>query len=198
MSALTTHTFGKQREKETEKKQIKRNFNKQSKAEKGKEQDHLKKTSLGPLRQGQQLDTSETKPCSSPEHKPPKQTRARPAHMQAPLEHVPTLGTNRSGRFPKPVRPIPPKPVRSISHSRPHPQKPKMQKKCTSSPLAVGIGSRDAMQLLSTFLSPPCCQCMNQGTNLKKCNLELLKYTKFTTRCYTCPNEQVRYSTTSK
>jgi hypothetical protein len=28
---------------------------------KGKEQDHLKKASLGPLRQGQRLDTSETK-----------------------------------------------------------------------------------------------------------------------------------------
>jgi hypothetical protein len=189
MSALKTHTFGKQREKETEKKQIKGNFNKWSKAEKGKEQDHLKKTSLGPLRQGQRLDTSETKPCSSKEHKPPKQTRAPPAHMQAPPEQVPTLGTNRSGRFPKPVRPV--------SHSRPHPQKPKMQKKCTSSPLTLGIGSRDAMQLFSTFLSPPCCQCMNQGTNLKKCNLELLKYTKFITRCYTCPNEQVRYSTAS-
>jgi hypothetical protein len=37
MSALTTHTFGKQREKETEKKQIKRNFKKRLKAEKGKE-----------------------------------------------------------------------------------------------------------------------------------------------------------------
>jgi hypothetical protein len=46
MSALTTHTFGNQREKEKEK---------------SKEQDHLKKTSLGPLRQGQRLDTSETK-----------------------------------------------------------------------------------------------------------------------------------------
>jgi hypothetical protein len=66
---------------------------------------------------------------------------------------------NRSDRFPKQVR--------LISHSRPHPQKPKMQKKCTSSPLTLGIGSRDAMQLFSIFLSPPCCQCMNQGLNLK-------------------------------
>jgi hypothetical protein len=115
ISALTTHTFGKQREKKIEKKQIKRNFNKRSKAEKGKEQDHLKKTSLGPLRQGQWLDTSETKPCSSKEHKPPKHTRAPPAHMQAPPKQVPTLGTNRSGRFPKPVRPVPPKPVRPVS-----------------------------------------------------------------------------------
>jgi hypothetical protein len=157
----------------------------------------LKKTSLGLLRQGQRPDTSETKPCSSKEHKPPKHTRSPPAHMQTPPEQVPTLGTNRSGRFPKPVRPVPPKPDRPISHSRPHPQKPKMQKKCTSSLLALGIGSRDAMQLFSTFLSPPCCQCMNQGSNLKIYNLELLKYKKFITRCYTCPNEQVGYSTAS-
>jgi ribosomal protein S27E len=189
MSALTTHTFGKQREKETEKKQINRNFNKRSKAEKGKEQDRLKKISLEPLRQGQRLDTSETKSCSSKEHKPPKHTRAPPAHMQAPPEQVPTLGTNRSGRFSKPVRPVPP--------SRPYPQKPKKQKKCPNSSLTLGIGSRDAKQLFSTFLSPPCYQCMNQGSNLKICNLELLKYTKFFTRCYTCPNEQVRYSTAS-
>jgi hypothetical protein len=112
MSALTTNTFGKQREKEKEKKQIKRNSNKQSKAEKGKEQDHLKKTSLGPLRQGQRLDTSETKPCSSKEHKPPRHTGAPPAYMQTPPEQVPTLGTKRSGRFRKPVRPVAPKPVR--------------------------------------------------------------------------------------
>jgi hypothetical protein len=76
-------------------------------------------------------------------------------------------------------------------------QKPKMQQKCTSSPITLGIGYRDAMQLFSTFISPPCCQSMNQGSNLKICNLELLKYTKFITRCYTCPNEQFRYSTAS-
>jgi ribosomal protein S27E len=73
----------------------------------------------------------------------------------------------------------------------------KMQKKCTSSPLTLGIGSRNAMQPFSAFLSPPCCQCMNQGSNLKICNLELLQFTKFITRCYKCPNEQVRYSTAS-
>jgi hypothetical protein len=99
---------------------------------------HLKKTSLGPLKQGQRLDTSETKPCSGKEHKPPKHTRAPPAHMETPPEQVPTLGTNRSGRFPKPVRPVPPKPVRPISHSRPHPQKPRKQKKCTSFRLTLG------------------------------------------------------------
>jgi hypothetical protein len=164
----------------------------------------LKKTSLGPFRQGQRLDTSETKPCSSKEHKPPKQTRAPPTHMQTPPEQVPTLGTNRSGRFHNQLDRFHQnrsdwfqKTVRPILYSRPHPQKPKMQKKCTSSPLTLGIGSMDAMQLFSTFLAPPCCQCMNQGPNLKICNLELLKYTKFITRCYTCPNEQVRYSTAS-
>jgi hypothetical protein len=62
---------------------------------KGKEQDHLKKTRLGALRQGQRLDTFETKPCSSKEHKSPNQssntTKTSPAHMQAPPEpkHTP-------------------------------------------------------------------------------------------------------------
>jgi hypothetical protein len=37
---------------------------------------------------------------------PAKHTRAPPAHMQTPPEEVPTLGTNRSGRFSKPVRPV--------------------------------------------------------------------------------------------
>jgi hypothetical protein len=182
MSALTTHTFGNQKKGKNKRNKQKEAPTSDRKPRKGKKQDHLKKTSLGPLRQGQRLDTSETKPCSSKEHK----------HQS--IQELPWTSAN-SGH--KPVRPVPPKSVRPISYSRPHPQKPKMQKKCTSSSLTLGIGSRDAMQLFSTFLSPPCCQCMNQGSSLKTCNLELLKYTKFTTRCYTCPNEQVRYSTAS-
>jgi hypothetical protein len=43
-----------------------------------------------------------------------------------------------------------------------------MQKKCTSSPLIAGIGSWDGMQLFSTNVSLPCCQCMNQGSNVKR------------------------------
>jgi hypothetical protein len=120
----------------------KRNSSKQSKAEKGKEQDHLKKTSLVPLRQGQRLDTFETKPCSSKEHKPPKHTRAPLAHMQAPLNKCQTWAQtsqagsqnrsdrfhqNRSDRFPKPVRPI--------SYSRPHPPKAKNAKEIHKLPL---------------------------------------------------------------
>jgi hypothetical protein len=43
----------------------------------------LKKTSLRPLRQGQRLDTSETKQNSSKEHKPPKQSSKN--HKELPL-----------------------------------------------------------------------------------------------------------------
>jgi hypothetical protein len=104
---------------------------------------------------------------------------------------------NRSGRFHQNQSGRLPKSVRPIWYNRLHPQKPKMQKKCTNSPLTIVIGSRDAMQLFSTFLSPPFCQCMSQGSNLKLCNLEILKYTKCITRCYTYPNEQIWYSTAS-
>jgi hypothetical protein len=93
------HTHLVIREKEKDKKQIKRNSKKRSKAEKGKEQDHLKKTSLGPLRQGQRLNTFETKPCSSKEHKPPKHTRAPCTYANSPLTSA-NLGH-------KPVRPVP-------------------------------------------------------------------------------------------
>jgi hypothetical protein len=143
----------------------------------------LKKTSLGPLRQRKRLDTSETKPCSSKEHKPPMHTRTPPAHMRTPPERVPALGhkpvrpvpktgqtgsQNRSGRLPKSVRPVTKIGQTDLVQQTTPSQKPKMQKKCTSSPLTLGIGSRDAMQVFSSFLSPPCCQCMNQGTNLKR------------------------------
>jgi hypothetical protein len=55
---------------------------------KGEEKDHLKKTSLGPLRQGQQLDTTETKTSSSNKQTPTKQIskpqRTALTHMQDP------------------------------------------------------------------------------------------------------------------
>jgi hypothetical protein len=62
-----------------EKRKNKRNEQKETptsdrKPNKGKEQYHLKKTSLGPLRKGQRLDTSETKQSSSKERKPPNQS----------------------------------------------------------------------------------------------------------------------------
>jgi hypothetical protein len=79
-----------QEKRKKEKKRIKETPTSDRKAKKGKEQDHLKKTSLGPLRQGQWLDTSETKPCSSKEYKPPKHTRAppKPKHTSPGLVHA--------------------------------------------------------------------------------------------------------------
>jgi hypothetical protein len=91
MSALTTHTYSNPREK-------KKTPTSDRKPNKGKEKDHLKKTSLGQLRLGQRLDTSETKLCSSKDRKPPtkarKSQRAPPAHMQAPLNQCNSLWTN--------------------------------------------------------------------------------------------------------
>jgi hypothetical protein len=106
MSALTTHTFGNQRKGKNKRNKQKETPTSDQKPRKGKEQDHLKNTSLGPLRQWQRLDTSETKQYSIKEHKPPKHTRAPHANMQTPPEQVPTLGTNRSDRFSKPVKPV--------------------------------------------------------------------------------------------
>jgi hypothetical protein len=110
--------------------------------------------------------------------------------MSFPCTNAYSPWTSANSRH-KPVKPVPKtgqtgstKPVRPVTKigqidliQQTTPPKAKMQKKCTSSPLTLGIGSRDAMQLFSTLLSPPCCQCMNQGSNLKTCNLELLKYT---------------------
>jgi hypothetical protein len=65
MSALTTHTYSNPREKKKKRNKRKETATSDRKPKKGKEQDHLKKTSLGHLREGQRLDTSETKLCSS-------------------------------------------------------------------------------------------------------------------------------------
>jgi hypothetical protein len=85
MSALTTPTQSNKREK---KKKKKRNEQKETptsdrKPNKGEEQDHLKKTILGPLRQGQRLDTSETKQSSRNERRPPNQSSEN--HNELPL-----------------------------------------------------------------------------------------------------------------
>jgi hypothetical protein len=67
----TTVTREKRKRKETNKKETPKSDRKPNK---GKEQDHLKKTSLGPLRQGKRIDTSETKQSSSKEHEPPNKS----------------------------------------------------------------------------------------------------------------------------
>jgi hypothetical protein len=84
-----------------EKRKRKRNEQKETptsdrKPNKGKELYHLKKTSLGPLRQGQQLDTYKTKQSSNKERKPPKQSsknhKELPLHTcKLPLTNAPPL-----------------------------------------------------------------------------------------------------------
>jgi hypothetical protein len=116
-----------------EKRKGKRNEQKETptsdrKRKKGKAQDHLKKTSLGPLRHGQRLDTSETKQSSREKRKPPKQSTKN--HKELPLhtcklpwtnatppgrmhanhlmktEQLHQLSSHRSDRSQPPVRPV--------------------------------------------------------------------------------------------
>jgi hypothetical protein len=75
------------------------------KPNKGKQQDHLKEESLGTLRQGQRLDTTETKASSSKEYKPPKQSskthKSSLAHMHAPPEPMQLPLKMRASHFMK-------------------------------------------------------------------------------------------------
>jgi hypothetical protein len=63
----------------------------------------LKKTSLGPLRQGQRLDISETKTFSSKEHKPPIQSSK--TTKSSPCTHANSSWTNATppGRICEPL-----------------------------------------------------------------------------------------------
>jgi hypothetical protein len=90
MSALTTPTQSNKREKKTKRNKQKETPTSNRKPNKGKEQDHLKKTSLGPLRQGQRLDTSGTKQNSSKKRKPPKQSSKN--HKELPLNQCNSPG----------------------------------------------------------------------------------------------------------
>jgi hypothetical protein len=71
------------REKKKKRNEQKETPTSDRKPNKGKKQDHLKKASLGPLRQGQRLDTSETELCSRKECKPPNQSSKN--HKELPL-----------------------------------------------------------------------------------------------------------------
>jgi hypothetical protein len=95
-----THILWIKRKRKTEKKQ-KENSNKRSKAEKGKERDHLKKTSLGPLRQAQRLDTSETKKTMLKQR-----AQTTKAHKSSPCTYASSPWTSANSGH-KPVRPVP-------------------------------------------------------------------------------------------
>jgi hypothetical protein len=79
------------REKKKERNEQKETPTSDRKPNNGKEQDHLKKASLGPLRQGQRLDhirdkTMLKKRAQATKPKLERPQRAPPTHMQAPLE----------------------------------------------------------------------------------------------------------------
>jgi hypothetical protein len=83
MSALTTPTKSNKREKKKKRNEQKETPSSDRKPNKGREQYNLKKTSLTPFRQGQRLDTSETKQSSIKERKPPNQSSEN--HKELPL-----------------------------------------------------------------------------------------------------------------
>jgi hypothetical protein len=85
--------------------------------------------------------------------------------------------SHRSDRWPWPVRPV---------HNR-------AQKwlETTWKP------SKHVQQAISSSNFSPLLAMHESSQKCKTFNLELLKYTKFNIWCYTCPNEQVRYSTAS-
>jgi hypothetical protein len=104
MSALTTHKIWYPERKEKEKKLLKETPTSDRKPKKGKKQDHLKKTSLGPLRRKGNGSThlrQNLARAKSANHQSKVRTpqRAPPAHMQA---------------FPKPKH-TPPEPMQQCS-----------------------------------------------------------------------------------
>jgi hypothetical protein len=181
----------------------------------------LKKTSLGPVRQGQRLDTSETKQSSSKERKPPNQSsnnnKELPLHTcKLPLNQCNSPWTNacktaenrvaaaisahtgqtghhhrsdrcltcvqdqhshRSDRWPWPVRPVYNRAQKWLE--------------------ITWKSSKHVQQAISSSNFSPLLEMHESSQKCKNYNLELLKQTKFNKECYTCANEQVRYSTAS-
>jgi hypothetical protein len=191
------------------------------KPNKGKEQDHLKKTSLGPLRQGQRFDTSETKQNSSKERKPPNQSSN--THKELPL-HTCKLPLNQcNSPWTNACKPLENSAaVTTSAHTGQtghHHRSDRCQHAHRTSTLTGQTDDLDRSdrctpeprKLLETTWKPSkCIQQAISSSNFspllvmhessQKCktlNLELLKYTKFNKGCYTCPNRQVKYSIAS-
>jgi hypothetical protein len=144
----------------------------------------VKKTSLGPLRKGQRLDTSETKEGSSKERKPQKQSsknhKELPVHTcKLPLNQCTSPWTNAC----KPAE------NRAAAETSAHTgqtghhhrsdrclrcaqdQHSHRSDRCTTEPRN---GSKPPENHLKAFskpfqaqTSPPCWQCMNQAKNAK-------------------------------
>jgi hypothetical protein len=154
------------------------------KPNKDKEQDHLKKTSLGPLRKGQRLDTSETKQSSSKERKPPKQNAKN--HKELPLHTCKLPLNQRNSPWTNACKPLE---NRAVATTSAHTGQTSAQHvhrtstltgqtgdldrsdRCTPEPRN---GSKPPENLLNASskpfqaqTSPPCLQCMNQAKNAK-------------------------------
>jgi hypothetical protein len=141
----------------------------------------LRKTSLGPLRQGQRLDTSETKHSSSKERKPPKQSsknhKELPLHTcKLPLNQCTSPGRMHANHL-KPgqlqqLQLTPVRPVTTTGQTGHHRSSDcDRSDRCTLEPRN---GSKPPENLLNASskpiqaqTSPPCWQCMNQAKNAK-------------------------------
>jgi hypothetical protein len=198
------------REKRKEKKWIKETPTSDRKPRKGKEQDHLKKTSLGPLRQGQRLDTSQTKLCSSKERKPPNQSSK--TTKSSPWTNPTPLGRMHANHFANraaalallwPVRPVD-KIAQQLGTTSARPVHP------TGQTGATWETTRSQKKLETTWKPSKCTQqaksCSNfspllamheSSQKMQKMQPRASQKDKIQHRCYTCPNEQVRYSIAS-
>jgi hypothetical protein len=168
------------------------------------------KTSLGPLRQGQRLDTSETKPCSNKERKPPNQrsntTKSSPctfanspwakAHSpwtNAAMQHGNAAKSKNLLTKPRAVRP--PASQLTAWGRLDRPKKPAQHQTAQKLPEPIWTPSKHSQVPKACTNFSPLLTMHELRQNAKSFNIYLLKYTKFITRGYTSPNEQVRYST---
>jgi hypothetical protein len=138
----------------------------------------MKKSSLGPLRQGQRLDSSETKPCSNKERKPPNQssntTKSSPctyaifpwakAHSpwtNAAMQHGNAAKSKILLNMPRAV--TPPTPHLTARGRLDCPKWPALHQTAQKLPEQIGTPSKHSQVSKHAQISPRCWQCMNQG-----------------------------------
>jgi hypothetical protein len=171
MSALTTHMICNQREKKRKETTKRKTTTSDRKPKKGKEQDHLKKNKSRTLRQGQRLDTSETKPCSNKERKPPNQrsntTKSSPC-TYATMQHGNAAKSKNCSTCPgrldllhRAVRP--PAPDLTAWGRLDRPKRPTHTKLLKNFPNQLEHLPNTPRCPKHAQTSPPCWQCMNQG-----------------------------------
>jgi hypothetical protein len=118
-----------------------------------------------------------------------EQHKELPLHIcNLPLRQstLPLWDLTASGWLDRPKRPTPPNFIVKKPYT-------KLFKNClnTLNTFQILPGAQNMHNL------PPLLTMNESRQNAKSFNIELLKYTTFITRCYTCPNKQVRYSIAS-